>query len=223
MQVLLTGANRGIGLEFAKQHLARGDVVLGVVRDLGESAELRALEKEFLGKLIILEAQVATEAGRQEITKVASSLNSIDLLIQNAGVYPEGETEADFTLGFQVNTIAPYLLTKSLLPFLRKAANPKVALITSMMGSIADNESAGSVAYRASKCALNMVGRCLSIEESDVTTLLLHPGWVKTRMGGPEALITTTESVSGLLKVIIQAQKSDSGAFFDYEGERLPW
>ncbi|NDD90968.1 SDR family NAD(P)-dependent oxidoreductase [bacterium] len=114
-------------------------------------------------------------------------------------------------------------MTRALLPWLKKSREPRAVFLTSMMGSIADNTSAGSVAYRSSKTALNMMVRCLSIAEPWLTCALLHPGWVKTRMGGPEALITTEESVRGMLQVLSELKPKSSGAFLDYEGDPLPW
>jgi NAD(P)-dependent dehydrogenase (short-subunit alcohol dehydrogenase family) len=148
--------------------------------------------------------------------------SSIDLLINNAGIYREDNWE-DFEATFVTNSIAPYFLTRELFPLLRKSQYPKAAFITSQMGSIADNHSGGSVSYRASKAALNMMVKSLSLDEPWLTSLLFHPGWVKTRMGGEKAPTAREESSNKLLKLIHESEKKHSGSFRNFKGENLPW
>lgn len=228
MNILLTGASRGIGLEFARQLVMSGHQVLATARHPDEARELRELERSSSeaaggGSLRVLALDVESEDAPATLAAEVEKLGVLDWLINNAGIYPEGESTADFEKGFRVNAIAPYQITRALLPALRRAQAPKALFLTSMMGSITDNTSGGSVAYRASKTALNMMVRCLTIAEPWLMTALLHPGWVKTRMGGPDALISTAESVEGLLRVIEGWKPEDSGRFVDYEGDALPW
>ena len=223
MQVVITGVSNGIGLEWVRQWLHRGDTVLAVARNIKESTELMNLQTQFPGKLDLMEGDVTSPDFAANLASKASTLSSVDVLINNAGVYPEGTTRTDFELGFSVNAISPWAITQALLPALRKSRLPRVIQVSSMMGSIEDNASGGSVAYRASKAALNMMTKTLSVEEPSLITVAVHPGWVKTRMGGPGALITTEESVRGLMRVIEGLSRSDSGKLIDYEGSVLPW
>lgn len=223
MNIVITGASRGIGLEFTRQLVSKGNHLLVTARAPEEAPELLRLLKGFANNLEILPLDVREEGAPERLAQAAQRFSKIDLLINNAGIYPQGEARDDFVEGFLVNSIAPYLITRALLPALKKSANPKAVFITSLMGSIEDNTSGGSCAYRSSKAALNMIVRCLSMDEPWLTTALLHPGWVQTRMGGPEALIRAEVSVRGMLRVVNQLEKGSLGAFVDYEGEKLPW
>lgn len=223
MNILMTGASRGIGLEFVRQLSQKDHKIVAACRHPEEARELQELAKASGGRVRVIAADVEDEHALEILATEAERLGSIDLLINNAGMYPEGESAEDFERGFRVNSIAPYLITQRLLTFLKKSKHPKALFLTSMMGSIADNTSGGSVAYRASKTALNMMVRCLTLAEPWLTTVLMHPGWVKTRMGGPDALISTTESVQGMLRVVDGLKLEDSGSFIDYEGDGLPW
>jgi NAD(P)-dependent dehydrogenase (short-subunit alcohol dehydrogenase family) len=223
MNILLTGASRGIGLEFVRQLSPKEHQILAACRHPEQARELQELAQASAGRVRVITADVEDERAPQLLAAEAEKMGSIDLLINNAGTYPEGESVADFEQGFRVNAIAPYLITQRLLPFLKKSKHPKALYLTSMMGSIADNTSGGSVAYRASKTALNMMVRCLTIDVPWLTTVLMHPGWVKTRIGGPNALISTAESVQGMLRVVDGLKLEDSGAYLDYEGDGLPW
>jgi len=223
MQIVITGVSQGIGLEWVRQWLHRGDTVLAVARNIKESTELMDLQTQFPGKLDLMEGDVTSPDFAENLAAKTTALSSVDVLINNAGVYPEGATRASFELGFSVNAISPWLITQALLPALRKSRLPRVVQVSSMMGSIEDNTSGGSIAYRTSKAALNMMTKTLSVEEPWLITVAVHPGWVKTRMGGAGALITTEESVRGLMKVVEGVSRSDSGKLIDYEGSVLPW
>ncbi len=223
MNIVVTGASRGIGLELAAQALRRKDRVLCVARDPGSSPGLAALKREFPEALEILQADVASEGAPARIAKAAASWGSVDVLINNAGVYEDDDRVEDFIASFRVNSVAPLFVTRALFPMLRKSEAPKAIHVTSLMGSIEDNGSGGSYSYRASKAALNMIGKTLSIDEPWLTTLVIHPGWVQTRMGGAGAPTPVAESASGIWKVIDGLKPSDSGGFRDYENDRLPW
>ena len=223
MTVLVTGANRGIGLELVRQLEARGMNVIGTARKPGEAGELRATGARVL--------QLDVTDG-DSIAALAQSLDGqpIDLLINNAGMM--GHTGAsfektDFTkIGatFAVNTLGPMRVTQALLPNLRAGKHRTVLSISSVMGSIAGNQG-GYYGYRSSKAALNMMNKSLALELADegFTCVVLHPGWVKTRMGGEGAQISTEESVSGLLEVIAGLGPEDNARFLDYRGQEIPW
>ncbi len=215
--VLITGANRGIGLEFARQYSADGWDVVATVRDSSEELDALNVRVEQLD-MRNLEA-VAGFGGRLQV---------LDMLIANAGTYgpkcPESEEEGEQWLEtFAVNSVAPYLLARSVLPMVAETEGKLIA-ITSRMGSIDDNTSGGFVAYRSSKTALNSAWKCLALDNRDkVTCAVLHPGWVQTRMGGSSAPLAPEDSVSGMRKVIDDLTPADSGSFFSYDGSEIPW
>ena len=218
--VLITGANRGIGLEYCRQLQARGDTVVAVCRS--PSPELEALG-------VRIEAGVDLTDG-DAIADLVGRLGSlaIDGLILNAGLF-ERTTLQDLDLEslrrqFEVNAIAPLRLTRALLGHLPPGA--KVILMTSRMGSIDDNSSGGAYGYRMSKVALNMAGKSLAIDlrPRGIAVALLHPGMVRTRMTGFSAQgISTEESVHGLLERIDALSLETSGSFWHANGQRLPW
>lgn len=227
--VLITGANRGIGLEFTAQCLARGDRVIAACRVPAAAQALQALGKAN-PELVILELDVAN---LDSIAALPHRLKgeALDIFINNAGVYGPrssvlGKLEAPQWLEvFQVNTIAPALLTQVLIENLRQGKDKKLLYLTSKMGSIADNGGGAHYVYRSSKTALNSVVKSLSIDlrEEGFIAVLLHPGWVKTDMGGSNALIDTRTSVTGMLNVIDELDASQAGGFFNYDGGTIPW
>lgn len=223
--VLITGANRGLGLEFVRQYLQAGARVIAACREPDQALELHALAS--LGQLLVLPLEVTDWA---EVAALPERLAAerIDLLINNAGVYG-GEAQALGEIDVElwqsvlaVNTIAPLKLVEALLP--RLAPGAVIAQITSLMGSIADNGSGGCYYYRSSKAALNMVNKSLAVDLAGrCCCLVLHPGWVLTDMGGPNALIDAATSVAGMRQVLAQATAGDSGKFLKYDGRELPW
>ena len=215
-KVLITGANRGLGLEFARQYKEQGWHVLTTARDA--SPELSALGVE-VEKLEMSDLDAVERFGKR--------LESLDLLIANAGTYgPREVQDADagraWAETFVVNTIAPFLLAESVLPAIR-SAHGKLIAVSTKMGSIEDNSSGGFIAYRSSKSALNSAWRSLAIDNPDVVCAVLHPGWVQTRMGGSSAPIEPEESIAGMRKVIASLGPQQSGGFFAYDGAEVPW
>ncbi len=223
MNVVITGASRGIGLEFCRLALAGEARVLAVARQPGESRGLNELLGKSASALRVVQADVSRPGASETILTAAREWGPVDVLINNAGVYRKGETAEDFAASFAVNAVAPFQISKALLPCLRKSSAPKLVQITSLMGSIADNASGGSYAYRASKTALNMFNKCLAIENDWLVAAVLHPGWVQTDMGGTGAPVTVEESVRGMWKVIQGLRRHDTGGFFDFRGKSLPW
>src|SRR5262249_2933625 len=122
-----------------------------------------------------------------------------------------------------VNSVVPFEMTQALLPYLKKSKQPKVIHITSLMGSIEDNSSGGYYAYRASKAALNMINKSLTRDHSWLTSVVMHPGWVQTDMGGPQAPTSTRDSAQGIWQVINGLGSEKSGHFYDFKGKELPW
>ena len=228
MQVFITGANRGIGLELARHALTLGHTVHAGVRSPEQAKELSML-KTSNPKLCHVHTLDVRDGA--QITRVCAALahESLDLLINNAGVLLQ--SDADFTDlseaavldSFNINCMGAIRVTQGLIPALERSRNPKIVQITSKMGSIEDNTSGGAYAYRISKAALNMFHKCLSIEYPKVTCLALHPGWVKTEMGGKEAPIEPSDSALGLWRVIDGAGAEMSGGFFDFRGQEIPW
>jgi len=216
---VVTGANRGIGLEFARQLKLRGASVVAVCRK--SSPELDALGVRVESGLDVTEPAAWS--------KLAERLahDDIDLLIQNAGVLLDDSLE-DVDLGkvraqFELNAIAPLFLTRALAPRLHTGA--KVALITSRMGSIGDNGSGGYYGYRMSKAALNAAGVSLThdLKPRGVAVVILHPGSVRTEMTGSQGMIEADESVRGLLQRIDELRLETTGRFLHQNGEVLPW
>ena len=215
--VLITGANRGLGLEFARQYASDGWAVVATAREVTPELDSLGVRVETLD-MSDLEA----------VAGFGQRLDSLDLLVANAGTYgpksvttrEDGETWLET---FAVQTVGPFLLAQSLLPLVARS-NGKLIAITSRMGSIEDNTSGGYIAYRSSKTALNSAWRCLVIDNrGKVTAAVLHPGWVQTRMGGSSAPLTPEQSVAGLRKVIEGLGPQDSGEFFSYDGSQIPW
>lgn len=221
--VLITGANRGLGLEFARQYAADGWQVIATCRRPAEATALNGLGVEVLPLDV---------ADWNQIARLGEDLMArpIDLLLNNAGVYGDHQSlgviePQSWMRTLACNSVAPVMLTQTLLPNLLAGRGQKVAFVTSLMGSIADNTSGAYYAYRSSKAALNAAVKSLSIDMRalGVTTLLLHPGWVQTDMGGPSAPLKPEDSVRGMRRVIDSVGFSASGSFLDYAGKAQPW
>lgn len=225
--LLITGANRGIGLEYVKQYAEAGWTVLATCRTVPNALELLKLAQQH-SNMQVVELDVANFS---QIDTLAEQMagTSIDLLINNAGVYPSSSfNHIDYDAWYQAfitNTMSTAKLAEAFAPNLSKAGNAKLVAMTSKMGSIDDNGSGGSYAYRSTKTALNMVVKSLSVDlaPSDISVVVLHPGWVRTDMGGPNGLIDVTTSVAGLRKVIGGLSLAQTGQFFAYDGKKIPW
>ena len=223
--VFITGANRGIGLEFARQYAADGWRVLAACRNPREAKELADLP----GDVRVFALDVIDE---NQLPALARSLSdeAIDILINNAGVggFDDsfGNTPTNEWLEtLRVNAIAPVHVAEQFLPHLERGQRRLIVNITSKMGSIADNGSGGSYSYRTSKAALNMVAKSMAhdLKGKRIIVVVFHPGWVKTDMGGPQALLPPKASVGGMRAKIATLTAADSGKFFNYDGKPLPW
>ncbi|AXB32007.1 SDR family NAD(P)-dependent oxidoreductase [Vibrio campbellii] len=225
--VFITGANRGIGLSLTELYLQQGDQVHATSRNLAESKELQALASTYT-TLTLHELDVTNYP---HVAQLAKELPAIDLLINNAGYYgPKGygfgNTDVEeWRKVFEINTIAPLKLVEAFYPLLQAGSTKKIACISSKVGSMKENTSGGGYIYRSSKAALNSVVKSLSndLTSEGFSVLALHPGWVRTAMGGPNALIEPQTSAAGLAKVIAQSTQKNSGQFINYDGTQLPW
>lgn len=229
MRFVITGANRGIGLEFVRQLLARGDTVEAGVRVPSEARHLQGLSREAEGRLHLHALDVQDAASVQAFAVNVGEF-PVDVLINNAGVQGkwQGLTELDYedmARTFATNTLGPLRLTASLLPALLKGQTRKAVHISSRMGSLQHNVEGGAHGYRMSKVALNMGMRCMALEykAQGLITAALSPGWVQTDMGGPDAPVRAEDSVRGMLRIIDGLGPEHSGRFFEFQGDELPW
>lgn len=217
--VVITGANRGIGLELARHYAGQGCEVIGVCRQ--SSDELSEVARQ-----VIEGVDVTTDAGIEKLTSALAG-KSISLLINNAGLLQDeqlGNIDFDsIRTQMEINAYAPLRVTEALVPQIREGG--KIANITSRMGSIADNDSGGRYGYRASKAALNAFGKSLAVDlkPRGIAVAQLHPGYVKTRMVNFGGLITPKESAKGLAERIAGLNLENSGSFWHSNGEELPW
>ena len=258
---VVTGANRGLGLEFTRQLLARGDRVVATCRQPGKATELNALVGHHPGRLRVVPLDVADATSRTalvaELPLVLEEDDRIDLLINNAGVLHSGERfghlqQATLDDSLRTNAIAPLLLAQALVPWFANAAeggglpinqasigerldrqpapfdtshHPVIANLSSQLGSIAGVTRFGAPSYAISKAAQNMATAQLAkaLQARGVVVLALHPGWAQTAMGGPQATDAPADVVAGMLGVIEAATLAQSGGFFDWRGQTLPW
>jgi NAD(P)-dependent dehydrogenase (short-subunit alcohol dehydrogenase family) len=221
-RALVTGTNRGIGLELCRQLKQRGDEVIATCRKA--SKELKDLDVEIIEGVEVSDPR--------SLSVLAEKLNGrkIDLLINNAGIAGGlGLSDIDidaiesFKRMYEVNSLGPLLTTQTLLNNLSEGS--KVGIITSRMGSVADNDSGGSYAYRMSKAAVNAAGKSLSIDlkSKGISVGILHPGYVRTDMTNHNGLMDTDESASGLLARMDELNLNNTGSFWHSNGDLLPW
>lgn len=226
MRFVVTGANRGIGLEFVKQLAARGEDVDATARDPDDAPELQALARTGV-RLRIHRLDIAQDAS---VAAFAEKLppGPVDVLVNNAGVsgVKGGEPidPPDILRVFNVNAAGTLRVVRALLPRLRAGSGKKIVNLTSQLGSIAE-ASGGRYAYRLSKVALNMATRLLAedLRGEGFRTVALHPGWVQTRMGGSAAPVPPEQSIRGMLRIVDGLTAEQSGRMFDFQGREIPW
>lgn len=229
--VLVTGANRGLGMEFAKQYSADGWRVFACCRSPGRAKELDALAQASEGRLSVHPLDVSRG---DSVSSLAETLrgDTIDILLNNAGVYGD-ESHDDFgkvdyerwASTFSVNVMGPMRMVEAFFENVSRSEKKVLAFLSSMMGSISDNTSGGSYLYRSSKAALNAVVKGLSLDLKDrgLIAVALHPGWVRTDMGGKDAPTLPRESIQGMRKLLEGLRSKDSGRFLSYDGSGVPW
>jgi NAD(P)-dependent dehydrogenase (short-subunit alcohol dehydrogenase family) len=224
--VLITGANRGLGLEFTRQYGVDNWRVIATCRNPDEAEELHQID----GDINIYPLDVNDFAAIDETSELLKA-EKIDILLNNAGVLGSqkmsfGETQFDnWAEILRINTLAPLKMVESFLDQIVSSEQKKIISISSLLGSINANNSGTQYAYRSSKAALNAVNKSLSVDLADkgAISVVVSPGWVRTDMGGPAATVDPVDSVAGIRKVIYGLRAEDTGKFFNFTGEILKW
>jgi len=228
--VLITGANRGLGLEFCRQYAEQDWHVIACSRNPDDAFDLNSLASRH-ANVQLEQLDVSAFEQIDALSRKLASL-SIDVLINNAGIYADNKSNGLGHLDYQawtnsllINTQAPVKMSEAFLPHIKKSDKKLMVAISSLMGSMADNDSGGSIFYRSSKAALNAAMKSVAIElkNQSVGVLIFHPGWVKTDMGGPDALINAEQSVAGMRALIANFSLDQSGRFVKYDGTPMPW
>jgi len=227
--ILITGSNRGIGLELCRQYAQAGWQVHACCRQPENAKALIKLSSEY--NQITIHALDVSDS--QQIKALAQSLKStpIDILFNNAGIYGQGDAyfgntdEAKWLECFRINTIAPLKMMEYFVNHVAVSEYKIMASMSSKMGSMADNGSGGSYVYRSSKAAINavMASAAIDLKPQNIKVAILHPGWVKTDMGGPNAEISTEQCVTQLKQILSKLTLDLSGSFFDIDGTVIPW
>ena len=228
--ILITGANRGIGLGFAESFLKSGDFVIATARNPNSAKELKRLKSQYRDSLEIFALDLDSTSAESQLVKIVKKPDKLDLLINNAGFYPNSFTEKfdkvnlnQWETAFRVNVQGAARTFRKALHRLEKSDRPIVVNITTQMASIEQNTTGGSYGYRITKTGLNMFNKCIAIEYPKIISVLINPGWVKTRMGGLNAQISVEDSVAAMRKIIDKLKERDSGKFFDHKGQEIPW
>jgi len=222
--VFITGAGRGLGLEFARQYAAEGWRIIATIRDMTKAADLKDAAPE-----VEIHCLDVTDHGALVALGRSLAGDAIDVLIANAGVMLGREMAIDridetaWLDSIRINTIAPLATATALLPAVRRGTGKRLIAISSRLGSIGSNQDGGLYVYRSSKAALNASWRSLALDHREFIAVVLHPGWVKTDMGGASAPVVPKDSVAGMRRVIQRLSAHDSGKFFDYNGDEVPW
>jgi NAD(P)-dependent dehydrogenase (short-subunit alcohol dehydrogenase family) len=238
-RILITGASRGIGLELARQYLAQGEQVFAGARNPEKATGLQELKTKYPDRLfpIALDVAEATSIEKSYET-VREQVGGLEVLINNAAInaYTDdgssaqhnrlGQLDSEAMLGmFQINSVAPLMIVQRYLDLLKAGKQAKIVNITSQSGSLADQHGNSDYSYCASKAALNMLTRILAFDvmKFGILAVMVHPGWVRTDMGGPSATLTPEASVKGILKLIGRLTPKEAGRFFDWNGAEHRW
>jgi len=234
-RILITGANRGVGFELTRQYVQAGDNhVFATCRTPDKASELNTLAKQHPNKVTIIQLDISDSKSIESSVKaVEQHTNALDILINNAGIFPKGGHQSqnlgklsinDVSQVVTTNSVSPLIVTQAYRHLLKKGNNPRVVMISSQLGSLI-NAGSGSYAYRMSKASMNMAARVLANDGdmSGIITITTHPGWVQTDMGGASASITPTQSATGLMKLINGLTRSDNGKFYKWNGEEHLW
>jgi len=237
--IFITGCSRGLGLEIVRQLVASHNtgIIVATCRAPDLASELTSLAADH-NKVHLMALDVNNCETFPEVSETVNQLTGergLNILINNAGVSPKATrinmvTEHQMMDTFKTNVVAPVLLAKSLIPILKQGVSHSnssslIVNMSSILGSIAENDKGALYPYRSSKAGLNAVTKSLSLDLSaaNILSLAVHPGWVQTDMGGKHAPLTPSQSVQGVLQVIDRAESGHSGGFYDNLGKQLPW
>lgn len=229
--LLVTGANRGLGLELVRQYAADGWEVLACCRSPANAHELNALAAHSNGKVSVHLLDVTNDSQRQALAAQLAG-KPIDILLNNAGLSGNWGTQgfgqcqtAEWQEVLHANVIAPLLMMQDFAANVALSERKIIANMSSKMGSIADNSSGGAYIYRSSKAALNMVNKSAAhdLARKGISVVVLHPGWVRTDMGGPNGELAVEEAVTALKRNLANVTFADSGRFIDIDGSSIPW
>ncbi len=223
--ILITGAGRGIGLSLARAYAAEGWRVLGGVRDPAKAADLAALPVE------VMTLDPGSDAS---VADLAASLSGtpIDVLFNNAGMMGPRQRQVLGDIAYEawgevmaVNVMAPVRMADAFSDHVAASERKQIAVVSSVMGSMADNTAGGFYLYRSSKAAVNMAARSLAADLAPrgITVVMFHPGWVRTDMGGSSAAVSPTDSAAGMLRGMSEVRPKDHGRFFNYDGSDIAW
>ncbi|HEU0294598.1 MAG TPA: SDR family oxidoreductase [Anaerolineales bacterium] len=230
-RILITGANRGLGLELVRLYAARGDRVFAGCRTPEQDVELKDLSARYPAQIDVLPLEITEAASLDRcLRQVRSEVDALDMLINNAAINAEGETLRTFDAQkaaqqWMVNAVGQVLVAQKFLDLLKAGTDPKIINITSEAGSISTMNRFRGYYYFGSKAAMNMFSRSMAWDPdtAGIMTIALHPGWVRTDMGGLNAHLSVTESAEGILKVIANLTPDDNGKFYTWEGKEYPW
>ena len=231
-QVLITGANRGVGLELTRQLLASGDRVIATCRQPAQAKTLQQWEDQFGEQLLVLALDVTDDASVQAARMgIESVVDRLDMLVNNAGILIKSETLSTFDATIMqrtldVNVVGVMRVTTQFVDLLRRGREPKLINISSQLGSLQKMRPGwGQYSYNSSKAALNMVTRMLAfdLQEEGIAVRAVHPGWVQTDMGGAHAAVTAQDSAAGILRLADELTLANTGTFHVYSGEEHPW
>ncbi|HTA77822.1 MAG TPA: SDR family oxidoreductase [bacterium] len=229
----ITGANRGLGLAIAQVALSEGDTVLAAARQPEKSEELKKLKAQYGSHLVLIPLDVVSGASIKEAAVLsAKAVPQVDVLMNVAGISP-GPANATLEQvdlekcreAYEVNVLGPLQITRTFLPLLKKAKNPRVVHFTSGLASLADKGEGGFYAYGVSKTALNMLSRTMSfdLKKDNIVSVVLDPGWVQTDMGGPNAPLKPLEAATPIVKTAKELTMAKSGQFLYHDGRQLNW
>ncbi|MBZ0295590.1 MAG: SDR family oxidoreductase [Anaerolineae bacterium] len=230
-RILITGTNRGIGLELTRQYSQRPDTyIFATARDPKNADELQAIAGEN-ERVTVIQLSVTDQSQIEAAVKtVQEKVDALDVLINNAAINPlEATTDLNkldpdvITHVLRVNVVAPIMIASAFASMLKAGENPRLVNLSSGAGSLTYRTNGGSYAYSTSKAAINMVTRNLAVDLKPVTCIALDPGWVKTDMGGPNAKIEPEEAIAGIIELIDGLGPEDNGGYRDYKGDTLPW
>jgi NAD(P)-dependent dehydrogenase (short-subunit alcohol dehydrogenase family) len=228
--ILITGASRGLGLEFTRQYAADGSTVIAACRSPANAQALQRMARDSKGAVSVIEVDVAsTESVRRAAARVNTP--AIDILINCAGIIGAGGSTLgsldynDWMQVLDVNLMGPARICEAFLDRVAAGERKLIVTITSGMGSLTDNTSGGYIPYRTSKAAVNMLMRsaALDLRSKGISCVVINPGWVKTDMGGPNAQLEPEESVTAMRRVIAKLRLADSGRFYNYDGREYAW